>query len=394
MNGTDAFNPRTMLWAALASVMAAAAFFLLATYAPDFRLAGKGDASPLSKSGVGFAGLAELLTLTGKAPVMARTDDQLRDDALLIVPLLPNTPQEPLAKLIAHRSAKPTLFVLPKWIVFPRPDHPGWDQKVGRFDDKAVDRILGQIAVARIGVHRNQPPPVQIEDLPVPAPEQMQWIADTDPPEVADADGHAIVAKLREEPHYILTDPDFLNNQGLADRVRAAAALRLIHRLQGDDGAVMFDLTLLNAGNNRSLQKLLVEPPFLALTLALIAAAALAVAHGLARFGPPRAETRAIAFGKYALADTTARLFRRAGRLGALGGRYAALARARAGKLLGAPAGLSGDALDAWLDARDSGPDTRFSALALATAESTDDVRLHQHARALNDWIQRRTRDS
>ena len=41
------------------------------------------------------------------------------------------------------------------------------------------------------------------------------------------------------------------------------------------------------------------------------------------RFGPARAEARAIPFGKQALVDTTAMLLRRAGRLDGLGGRYA-----------------------------------------------------------------------
>ncbi len=393
MNGTDAFNPRTMLWAAFASMMAAAAFFLLSTYAPDFRLAGAGDATPLSKSGVGYAGLAKLLTLTGKPPEMARSVDDLLDERLLIVPLRPDTPAKALETLVAHRASKPTLFVLPKWFVVPRPDHIGWDQRIGHLDRAAIDKVLRQVGDAHIDWKTDQAAPVPIEDLQVPAPEEMQWL--TDPaPFIADAAGHAIVTQIDTKPHWVLTDPDFLNNQGLADPTRAAAALRLIQRLQGNDDAVMFDLTLLRAGNGMSLQKLLVEPPFLALTLALIAAAGLAVAHGLVRFGPARAEARAIAFGKYALADTTARLFRRAGRLGSLGGRYAALMRTRAGKLLGAPVGLAGDALDAWLDARDNTAGARFSELAAATGATTDEAGVHARTRALNDWIQRRKRDS
>lgn len=393
MSASDAFNPRTMLWAALASVMAAAAFFLLSTYAPDFRMAGEGDATPLSKSGVGYAGLAKLLSLTGKPPLMARSDEDLADDRLLIVPLRATTDPKALAALIAWRESKPTLFVLPKWIVVPRPDHPGWDQKIGRLDRAAIDRVLREIGDTHIDWHIGRTAPLTIEDLRVRAPDQMQWVRDTEP-FVADADGHAIVTQIETEPRWILTDPDFLNNLGLADRTRAAAALRLVRRLQGNDDAVMFDMTLLRAGNGLSLQKLLVEPPFLALTLALIAAGGLALAHGLARFGPPRAEARAIAFGKYALADTTARLFRRAGRLGALGGRYAALMRTRAGRLLGAPPSLAGDALDVWLDARGPASAARFSELAAATAATTDEAQVEARARALNAWIQGMKRDN
>ena len=394
MNDSNAFSTRTVFWAAFASLLAAAAFFLLSTYAPDFRLAGEGGPTPLSKSGVGYAGIAKLLGLTGEAPIMARDEAQLDEDALLIVPLTPALPQEAVARLVERRAAKPTLFVLPKWDVAPRPDHQGWDAAFGRLDRSAIDAALRKVADARIGWSKGDQPPVDIEGLSVPAPTDMQWINDADPAEVVDAAGHAIVAKMRDQPHYILTDPDFLNNKGIADRTRAAAALRLLHRLQGDDGAVMFDLTLLGAGSKLSLQKLLVEPPFLALTLALIAAAALAIARGLIRFGPPLAENRAIAFGKSALADTTARLYRRAGRLGALGERYAVLMRQRAGIMLGAPTGLSPDALDAWLDRHANDGDATFSALAAQTTSTRDEPRLHAAARALNEWIQRRKRDS
>ncbi|TGT22529.1 DUF4350 domain-containing protein, partial [Mesorhizobium sp. M4B.F.Ca.ET.172.01.1.1] len=145
--------------------------------------------------------------------------------------------------------------------------------------------------------------------------------------------GKAILTELDDEPFYILTDPDFINNAALGDEQKAAAALDMIAMLEPAKGAVMFDLTLHGVGQKYDLAKLLIEPPFLALTLSVLVAAALAFLHGLGRFGPPRAEGRAIAFGKRALVDTTATLLRRAGRLQGLGDRYAALVRQRAGAL-------------------------------------------------------------
>ena len=142
-------------------------------------------------------------------------------------------------------------------------------------------------------------------------------------PLIAAGDGKAVLTEVEDEPFYILTDPDLINNAGLKDPDKAAAALKLIAFLQPGDGPVMFDLTLHGVGRKYDLAKLLVEPPFLALTLTMLAAAALAFLHGLGRFGPPRADQRAIAFGKRALVDTTAMLLRRAGRLEELGDRYA-----------------------------------------------------------------------
>jgi hypothetical protein len=183
-----------------------------------------------------------------------------------------------------------------------------------------------------------------------------------------------------------------MNNAGLADPARAVAALALIRKLRPNRDPVMFDLTLLGAGTDRSndLQKLLIEPPFLALTLTLLVAAGLAFGHGFVRFGPPMAEERAIAFGKDALVDTTARLFRRAGRLAGLGDRYAALMRLRAGALLGAPSSLTGDALDAWLDARDGETPDGFTARARAVEETATETEMRTRAQALHEWIRGR----
>ena len=152
----------------------------------------------------------------------------------------------------------------------------------------------------------------------------------------------------------------------------------------------MFDLTLHGVGQKYDLARLLVEPPFLALTLSVLAAAALAFLHGLGRFGPPRTEARAIAFGKQALVDTTAMLLKRAGRIEELGDRYAALMRARAGALLGAPQGLPGEALDRWLDSRDHGETQGFSRRFKAANEAGNLAQMHEAAQELHDWTTRR----
>ncbi|NUS20321.1 MAG: DUF4350 domain-containing protein, partial [Mesorhizobium sp.] len=182
----------------------------------------------------------------------------------------------------------------------------------------------------------------------------------------------------------------FLNNAALGDEQKAAAALDMIAMLEPAKGAVMFDLTLHGVGQKYDLAKLLIEPPFLALTLSVLVAAALAFLHGLGRFGPPRAEGRAIAFGKRALVDTTATLLRRAGRLQGLGDRYAALVRQRAGALLGAPHGLQGEALDRWLDSRDKSEAHGFSQRFKAANESNNLAAMHEAAEQLHDWTARR----
>ncbi|RWH79238.1 MAG: DUF4350 domain-containing protein [Mesorhizobium sp.] len=385
----EPFNRRTLFWGIFASLLAAAGFFLLSTYAPDFRQPGNGGATPLSKSGVGYAGLAEWLRLTGETPAMARTEDDLGTDMLLIVTISPESDPAALDHILELRQDQDTLFVLPKWQTLPLEEHEGWNMKFGRLPDPVVNQWLGRIANAKIGIGQSTVQQLDIEGRLVAAPDELQWVAD-EHPIIAAGNDKAVLTEVDGKPFYVLTDPDLINNAALGNPDKAAAALDLIALLQPEKGPVMFDLTLHGAGRKYDLAKLLVEPPFLALTLTILAAAALAFLHGLGRFGPPRAELRAIAFGKRALVDTTAMLLRRAGRLEELEGRYAALMRVRAGALLGAPQGLQGEALDRWLDSRDKDEVDGFTARAQAAGEAKNLTQMHEAAERLHDWTARR----
>ena len=389
----EPFSRRTLFWGIFASLLAAAGFFLLSTYAPDFREP-EGGATPLSKGGTGYAGLVEWLKLTnGQAPPMERGEKDLASPLastfLLVVTIAPGSDPAALDRLIKLRSGKDTLFVLPKWQTLPLLGQEGWETKIERLPNSVVNDWLGRIAKAKLGEAKSTVSQINISGRMVAAPDDLQWVAD-DHPLIAAGEGRAILTELDNEPFYILTDPDFINNAGLKDEQTAAAALDMIAMIEPAKGAVMFDLTLHGIGQNYDLAKLLVEPPFLALTLSVLVAAALAFLHGLGRFGPPRAQGRAIAFGKCALVDTTAMLLRRAGRLQGLGDRYATLVRQRAGALLGAPHGLQGEALDRWLDSRDKGEAHGFTRRFKAANESNNLAAMHEAAEQLHDWTARR----
>lgn len=389
----EPFSRRTLFWGIFASLLAAAGFFLLSTYAPDFRQP-TGGATPLSKGGTGYAGLVEWLKLTnGQAPPMVRSEKALgtglASTFLLIVTIAPDSDPATLERIVKLRSGKDTLFVLPKWVTFPQPDHEGWEMKLERLPNTVVNDWLGRLAKAKLGEGKPTVDQIEVGGRKIAVPDELQWVAD-EHPLIAAGDGKAVLTELDDEPFYILTDPDLINNAALKDPQKAAAALDLIAMLEPAKGAVMFDLTVDGIGRNYDLAKLLVEPPFLALTLSVLAAAALAFLHGLGRFGPPRAEGRAIAFGKRALVDTTAMLLKRAGRLQGLGDRYAALMRQRAGALLGAPQGLQGEALDRWLDSRDKGEAHGFTARFNAVNDSNNLAAMHQAAEELHDWTARR----
>ncbi len=386
------FNKRTVFWGILAGLLAAAAFFLLSIYAPDFRIGRQGGASPLSKSGAGYAGIVELLENTGHEPVIGRGPiDEMRDDhSLMIVTPSPEADQDVLAEIVKAREGLPTLFVLPKWRTIPEPNHEGWELRTDRLPPSEIGRWLAQIGELELASGNPPPGDIRFPDGSVRGqPERLQTI-DASNGAISAGPRNAVLLRLPEHNFYVLADPDLINNQALKDKNAAKAALGLLESLASETDGFTFDLTLFGAAAKHDMLKLLVEPPFLAFTLSVLAAAALAFFHGLGRFGPALPDIRAIPFGKRALVDTTASLLRRAGRLDGLGGRYASLMRGRAGALLHAPAGLQGEALDRWLESLSKDGEERYSTLSQAVRSARGRAGVETAARHLHDWIDRR----
>jgi hypothetical protein len=137
-------------------------------------------------------------------------------------------------------------------------------------------------------------------------------------------------------PLVIVAEPDLLNNSGLADAERARLALDLFAAtLDEYDQPIVFDLTLAGLGQSENLLTLAFEPPFLAATLMLLLAALVIGWRGFVRFGPPLAESGALAGGKAQLARDGSTLLARARRMRLVGPPYARLVAARVGRALG-----------------------------------------------------------
>lgn len=168
--------------------------------------------------------------------------------------------------------------------------------------------------------------------------------------------------------------------------------MALLDQIAIVDRETSFDLTLMGFGANPSLIKLAFEPPFLPLTLCLLFAALLAGLHAARRFGPTAREGRKVAFGKRAIAENAAAMLRLARRRHRTGGRYATLTREAVATASGAPPGLTGDALDRYLDrlTREGDP---FTSLAARAEAAPDPRRLLIAARALHHWRRTVTRE-
>jgi hypothetical protein len=398
--GGGSFNAKIIIWFVGAALLGFVAFLFLATYAPDMGDGGDGQGHALSKSAIGYSGLVALETKLGRAPVLVHDDADLNTDGLLVLTPAIMQDADELAKMVSARDGKPTLIVLPKHETQAQPFHKGWVDDNGMFPREAIARIVSKIVTIKIERLRTtasaafgSPKATVIFDN-VPDVQTFRNL-DMEPVFTDDVHpddlraNHYIIARAANNV-FILSDPDLINNIGIANPKRAYGAVRLLASYTPKGHPITFDLTLNGFKHGRDLLDLILRPPFLAMTLALLVAALMALAHGLVRFGPALAEARAIPRGKGALVANTADLLKLAKVEHELGGRYVALVRDLAGSQYGLPAHASADAATARFDALSkTGP--KFSNLAYMAEHAGDRAALLDAAQQLDQWRRSKT---
>lgn len=336
------FSPRTMIALVLVGIFAFSGFTVLSVYAPDLRGGEDGGTHALSKSAVGFAGAAALLKARGAPVVISRSPLEHASAGLALRVLTPPLGAEPKV-LAAYAKDGPLLVVLPKWNVAPDPARLGWVRKLDL--DGGGARVLRDLSpstvmytrpgLTRPVLHGAGGPFLAGTYLPLDRIDRLQAIIGDDwRPVLVDDEGHMVLAQWRDTSLYVLSDPDFMNTQGLKGLNNARAALAILEGLHGDDG-VAFDVTVNGFKRSRSVLRLLFEPPMLGATLCALAAALLMGVHAAVRFGPAAGSGRAFALGKRALIDTSADLVRAARKEHELAPAYAALIEARVARAAG-----------------------------------------------------------
>lgn len=344
-----AFAAGAILALVLVGVVAAAALAVLSAYAPDLRSGQDGRAHALSTSAVGYAGLPILMKSVG-APVLVGRTRPVRPSAAVVI-LTPDPGLKP-EDLKAYPKGALTLIVLPKWAAARDPLRPAFVRKVGLLDDdRAVEALLKSYAPeTRLIVRKGVTQPT------LRSPDRAYRLGRIDRlrtitgqgwvPLLVDEAGNAVLVRSAKTPSiWVLADPDLFNNQGLASRDTASAAVAILDAARNGDRPLLFDVTLNGLERGRGLGRLLLTPPWLAATLIAAAAGVLMGVHALARFGQPRASGRAFALGARALVDNTADLVRMAKREHELAPAYAALTRALVARAAGGHAAEAG-----WLE--------------------------------------------
>jgi hypothetical protein len=347
---------RTAAILVLVGVFAFSAFVTLSAYAPDLQRDLRCRSNVYSKCAVGFAGLEALIKQQGAPTLISRSPlPKGRSDGLLIVTPEPGGPTD----IAGLGFGGPVLVVLPKWATEIDAGHLSWGKKAGLIDPKEMPSkdVLDAVTVARrAGVSRTRltgaagTPLEGLTLTPGPIDSLQTFTAQGWIPALTDDAGNLVIAQMPSTRIYVLAEPDLLNTQGLGDADTFASAVTLVRALKAGEGPVIFDVTLNGYKLERNVLRLMFDPPFVAVTLCLAAAAALAALQALFRFGPVRRPSRVFALGKEALTDNSAQLIRLAGREAKMAPGYADLTRKAAARAVGAPRELAAEALTAFLD--------------------------------------------
>jgi hypothetical protein len=343
---TEPFARRTAVVLVVAGTLLALAAILLNGFSDVLsRRLGSLPAAD-EKHGAGFYALRQLVDRTGGGgSLVVNAEDLVAMPELAVLTPAINTQPEQVAKLVQAREAHaaaaeeedgdesgdfPTLIVLPKWNVSALPLQPHRVQRVGMLNsEKAAALIPAKNVVPDYGTAREMRSAPSWKLRPFLAPHDLALVrGKTLVPILYDADRAAVLARIGATNTYVLSDPDLLNNAALKHPQNAQAAIALLAALDPKyPGAAVFDASLHYGPGDRNLVKLLFTPPFLAATIAMIAAAVLAGLATAVRFGPVLRERRAVALGKAALIDNIAALTRLSGRTLSAGPRYADIAR-------------------------------------------------------------------
>ena len=392
--GKPVFSPLVAL--AMVAIGALSLLFYLAfsAYAPDYSGEGDTRANAVSRSAVGFAGLAEFLRLQGIPVLLSRGLDEEEYEKASLIILTPG-PENTSAEILAVTDLEPQLVILPKWLAASDPLQPGWVRNVGLipkdlltrrlFDSTSSSSVSQAVGVTPVRLH------IGFDGTDAtPAPiESLQSISGGDwTGYVTDQEGRSILSRWEGTETYVLSDPDLMNTHGLKDLETARVAATIIQSIRAGDGPVIFDLTLSGYRRSPNPLRLAFEPPLLGATVCALLAALLMGVHAAVRFGAPEQRGRAVALGKQGLADNSAALIAMAGREHRIVPRYGLAIRRRVARIVGVPSDTREEALNDLLDRlrrrNDQGqPLAKLLAEAGRAEDASDTLRI---ARKLYRW--------
>lgn len=383
------FSGRIIFILLAVGILSFAAVMALMAWSPDLASRDRPGATPYSRSASGYAGLIDMLEAEGRNVSISRLRDRMeRSDGRLLIITMPLYGRT----FDIDDIAPPALIVLPKWRFMANPARRAFELDTRLADIKAVDAMLGLVEEDARVIRLRNPGTLETPfgETNPQFDHEMQVVKSAAFTDVIDIPGGQFLARLGDEEIYVLSDPDVLNNFGLARPENAITGLSIIDLVSRNSGQpIVFDATIHGFERSRSLLKTLLDIPFLGATLIALATMGLIGWAAAIRFGAPEREAPAFAAGKQALADNSAGLISMAKREPRMAPGYLALTRRALIKELGLPKTLSEEDVAALLDrmGKQQGIETSWSDIRRglsAPAASRDDLR--QKARALWRW--------
>lgn len=372
--GNNPFGRRSLIGLLVVGAIAFLAFlYSIGTGSPG---SGATSGHAAANGLTGYSALVKLMRASDVESDLLRSEQTLRTSPGLVVLTPEVIEQEDLDDIVRERYyTGPTLIILPKYIIQPLPSQRrGWEKITGTlFVDASVAQLQGVgLADVRLFQSKDKKPGLMRSGWAggarIKGPAEPRTIASGDLSilirddqsgqallaynnkreiweEIEDFAGRPVSDEALEQsagrgyPLLIASDADLFNNQGMADPVRAAQAVALIKMLhegaRAGDAPLLFDITLNGYAQSQNLLSLMLQPPFLAVTILLLLALFGLAFVALNRFGPPLASLRAYAFGKSALVANSADLALRLNRADHVGPLYADLVRDSAARAAG-----------------------------------------------------------
>ena len=354
MSGEPIFSRRLLLgWIVGAVVVFAISLYFMG----GGELGGPDSVGPstFSRSAIGHAGIAEVMTQLGIPVVKSRSSslDKLGAGSVLVIaePRRTGPAEEAVRTLL---KADTILMVLPKWTGLRSEQKSGWLREVT--EGPTLDAQWALALVAPRGEVVREKTAVQwtTNALHVtPDPELPVQLVKGDRlrPIIGGSQG-MLVGELTDKGRkvWVLADPDIIANHGLAREGNAALAVALIKALRQGEGSVVFDETVHGiVVRPVSPFLLLFRFPFVVATAQGLLAVALLLWAALGRFGAPQSAPPALSAGREGLLQNMAKLAEFTGHQDVIVKRYVQETVRDVAVALHAPRELSGAGLTAWL---------------------------------------------
>jgi hypothetical protein len=361
MSAPAVFSRRAMLgWVAAVVAVFALAICLLAfgSSAPQGKSVGP---SAYSHSAIGYAGLAELIHRTGITVVKARyggVDGGATGKLVVLTdPAILSTAGQDSQGRYAFGNAERVLVILPKWYGYINSRHSGWISEASLRPIGLGDEIIKRAGATGKMARVERPGNWTTNALGI-APEltsTVQVIADTKLRPVVAAGGQVLVGEQvdRNQRIWIVSDPDMLSNHGLFSGRNAEFAIALINALRPARGDVVFsEWTAGNAvpsANPANPLTMLLQFPFIVVTMQLLAASAFLLWAAMPRFGLAVPAPEMLAAGKQRLIQNAAALLRYSSHPEIIVASYVRLSVRSVARELRSPRGLDWRRLMEWL---------------------------------------------